>query len=400
MTSGELPFLPFALPELGEEEIAEVVDTLRSGWITTGPKARRFEQDFVAFLDAMPAPPNAATGRPPLEAIAVNSATAGLHLALEALGIGPGDEVITTTHTFTATAEVVRYLGADVVLVDIDPATLNIDPVLVEAAITPRTKAIIPVHFAGLAAPMDAILDIARRYGLKVVEDAAHALPTTCQGQAIGTMASDATVFSFYANKTITTGEGGMVVTRDPQIAQRIKVMRLHGISRDAFDRFTAKTPSWYYEIVAPGFKYNLTDIAAALGIHQLKRVSGFQQRRAEIARRFHEAFADLPLVLPPGPARGDLHAWHLYVVRLADGAPIDRNTFIQQLFALGIGVSVHYIPLHLHPYWRERYALTAAQFPHSQHAYERMASLPLYTKMSEADVERVIGAVRQVLRG
>jgi dTDP-4-amino-4,6-dideoxygalactose transaminase len=400
MTAGELPFLPFALPELGEEEIAEVVDALRSGWITTGPKARRFEQDFVAFLDAMPAPPNAATGRPPLEAIAVNSATAGLHLALEALGIGPGDEVITTTHTFTATAEVVRYLGADVVLVDIDPATLNIDPVLVEAAITPRTKAIIPVHFAGLAAPMDAILDIARRYGLKVVEDAAHALPTTCQGQAIGTMASDATVFSFYANKTITTGEGGMVVTRDPQIAQRIKVMRLHGISRDAFDRFTAKTPSWYYEIVAPGFKYNLTDIAAALGIHQLKRVSGFQQRRAEIARRFHEAFADLPLVLPPGPARGDLHAWHLYVVRLADGAPIDRNTFIQQLFALGIGVSVHYIPLHLHPYWRERYALTAAQFPRSQHAYERMASLPLYTKMSEADVERVIGAVRQVLRG
>jgi len=400
MTSGELPFLPFALPELGEEEIAEVVDTLRSGWITTGPKARRFEQDFVAFLDAMPAPPNAATGRPPLEAIAVNSATAGLHLALEALGIGPGDEVITTTHTFTATAEVVRYLGADVVLVDIDPATLNIDSVLVEAAITPRTKAIIPVHFAGLAAPMDAILDVARRYGLKVVEDAAHALPTTCQGQAIGTMASDATVFSFYANKTITTGEGGMVVTRDPQIAQRIKVMRLHGISRDAFDRFTAKTPSWYYEIVAPGFKYNLTDIAAALGIHQLKRLNGFQQRRMAIARRFHEAFADLPLVLPPGPARGDLHAWHLYVVRLADGAPIDRNTFIQQLFALGIGVSVHYIPLHLHPYWRERYALTAAQFPHSQHAYERMASLPLYTKMSEADVERVVAAVRQVLRG
>jgi dTDP-4-amino-4,6-dideoxygalactose transaminase len=400
MTSGELPFLPFALPELGEEEIAEVVDTLRSGWITTGPKARRFEQDFVAFLDAMPAPPDAVAGRPPLEAIAVNSATAGLHLALEALGIGPGDEVITTTHTFTATAEVVRYLGADVVLVDIDPATLNIDPALVEAAITPRTKAIIPVHFAGLAAAMDEILDVAQRYDLKVVEDAAHALPTTYQGQGIGTLASDATVFSFYANKTITTGEGGMVVTRDPQIAQRIRVMRLHGISRDAFDRFTAKTPSWYYEIVAPGFKYNLTDIAAALGIHQLKRVNGFQQRRVEIARRFHEAFADLPLVLPPGPARGDLHAWHLYVVRLADGAPIDRNTFIQQLFALGIGVSVHYIPLHLHPYWRERYALTAAQFPRSQHAYERMASLPLYTKMSEADVERVIGAVRQVLRG
>jgi len=399
MTAGEPPFLPFALPEIGEEEIAEVVDTLRSGWITTGPKARRFEQEFVAFLGAMPSSPDAA-GRPPLEAIAVNSATAGLHLALEALGIGPGDEVITTTHTFTATAEVVRYLGADVVLVDIDPATLNIDPVLVEAAITPRTKAIIPVHFAGLAAAMGEILDVARRYDLKVVEDAAHALPTTYQGQAIGTLASDVTVFSFYANKTITTGEGGMVVTRDPQIAQRIKVMRLHGISRDAFDRFTAKTPSWFYEIVAPGFKYNLTDIAAALGIHQLKRLRGFQRRRVEIARRFHVAFADLPLVLPPGPAEGDLHAWHLYVVRLADGAPIDRETFIERLFALGIGVSVHYIPLHLHPYWRERYALTSAQFPHSQQAYERMASLPLYTKMSEADVERVVAAVRQVLRG
>ncbi len=381
------PFLPFALPEIGEEEIAEVVDTLRSGWVTTGPKARRFEQDFAAFL-----------GDPSLQAIAVNSATAGLHLALEALGIGPGDEVITTTHTFTATAEVVRYLGADVVLVDIDPATLNIDPVAVEAAITPRTRAIIPVHYAGLAADMDAILAIARRHGLKVVEDAAHALPTTCGGALVGTLASDATVFSFYANKTITTGEGGMVITRDPELAKRVKVMRLHGISRDAFDRFTAKTPSWHYEIVAPGYNYNLTDIAAALGIHQLQRARGFQQRRATIAQRYRAAFADLPVQLPPEPAAGDLHAWHLYVLRLADDAPLARDAFIERLFGLGIGVSVHYIPLHLHPYWRERYGLDAAQFPHSQHAYERMLSLPLYTKMSEADIERVIAAVRQLL--
>ena len=223
------PFLPFALPDIGEEEIAEVVDTLRSGWVTTGPKARRFEQDFAAFL-----------GAPGLEAIAVNSATAGLHLALEALGIGPGDEVITTTHTFTATAEVARYLGADVVLVDVDPATLNLDPALVEAAITPRTKALVPVHYAGLAADMPALLEIARRHGLKVVEDAAHALPASRGGALVGTLASDATVFSFYANKTITTGEGGMVVVRDPAVAARIRVMRLHGISRDAFDRFTA----------------------------------------------------------------------------------------------------------------------------------------------------------------
>ncbi len=398
------PFLPFALPEIGEEEIAEVVDTLRSGWVTTGPKAKRFEQDFVAFLSDDPGEsaaglPAENTDRPPLQAIAVNSATAGLHLALEALGIGPGDEVITTTHTFTATAEVVRYLGADVVLVDIDPATLNIDPALVEAAITPRTKVIIPVHYAGLAAPMDAILALARRHGLKVVEDAAHALPTTLGGAPVGTLASDATVFSFYANKTITTGEGGMLVTRDPEIARRARVMRLHGISRDAFDRFTATAPSWYYEIIAPGFKYNLTDIAAALGIHQLKRLRGFQQRRAEIAARYDAAFADLPLLLPPRPAdAADLHAWHLYVVRLGDAAPVGRDAFIERLFALGIGVSVHYIPLHLHPYWRDRYALSPAQFPHSQHAYERMASLPLYTKMSDGDVERVIDAVREVL--
>ena len=235
--AGALPFLPFALPEIGDEEIAEVVDTLKSGWVTTGPKAKRFEDDFTAFL-----------GDPSLHSMAVNSATAGLHLALEALGIGPGDEVITTTHTFTATAEVVRYLGADVELVDIDTATLCIDPAAVEAAITPRTKAIVPVHYAGLAADMPALLAIAKKHGLRVVEDAAHALPTTCGGALVGTLRSDVTVFSFYANKTITTGEGGMVVTRDAALAKRIKVMRLHGMSRDAFDRFTATVPSWYYD--------------------------------------------------------------------------------------------------------------------------------------------------------
>ena len=382
-----LPFLPFALPEIGEEEIAEVVDTLRSGWVTTGPKARRFEADFSAFL-----------GDETLHSIAVNSATAGLHLALEALGIGAGDEVITTTHTFTATAEVVRYLGADVKLVDIDPATLNIDPAAVQAAITPRTKAILPVHYAGLAADMPAILAIARRHGLKVVEDAAHALPTTSGGQLVGTLASDATVFSFYANKTITTGEGGMLVTRDAALAQRARVMRLHGMNRDAFDRFTAKVPSWYYEVVAPGFKYNLTDIAAALGIHQLRRVRAFQQRRAQIAQQYEAGFAGLPLIAAPQAAAGEMHAWHLYVLRLADGAGVARDRFIERLFDAGIGCSVHYIPLHLHPYWRDRYQLDAAMFQHSQHAYERMVSLPLYTRMSDADVRRVVLAVRQAL--
>ena len=382
-----LPFLPFALPEIGEEEIAEVVDTLRSGWVTTGPKAKRFEAAFAEFL-----------GMPGLDCIAVNSATAGLHLALEALGIGPGDEVITTTHTFTATAEVVRYLGADVRLVDVLDDTLNIDPAAVEAAITPRTKAILPVHYGGLAADMDALLAIARRHGLKVVEDAAHALPATVGGQLVGSLASDATVFSFYANKTMTTGEGGMLVLRDAELARRARVMRLHGMSRDAFDRFTATVPSWYYEIVAPGFKYNLTDIAAALGLQQLKKVRRFQQRRAQIAARYHAAFAGLPLQCPADAPPGEQHAWHLYPVRLTDDAPIGRDAFIERLFAAGIGCSVHYIPLHLQPYWRDRYRLDAAQFPRSQHAYERLASLPIYTRMSDGDIDRVIVAVRAAL--
>jgi dTDP-4-amino-4,6-dideoxygalactose transaminase len=381
-------FLPFALPDIGEEEIAEVVDTLRSGWITTGPKAKRFEEAFTQYL-----------GDASVQSIAVNSATAGLHLALEALGIGPGDEVITTTHTFTATAEVVRYLGADVKLVDIDPATMCIDVTAVEAAITPRTKAVMPVHYAGLAADMPALLALATKHGLKVVEDAAHALPTTSAGRLIGTLESDATVFSFYANKTITTGEGGMVVTRHADLAKRMRVMRLHGMNRDAFDRFTAKVPSWYYEIVAPGFKYNLTDIAAALGLHQLRRANEFQRRRQEIADRYQQAFADLPVILPPQPSAEDVHAWHLYVVRLADEAPVSRDTLIERLFEAGIGCSVHYIPLHLHPYWRERYALQPEQFPHSQAAYERMVSLPLYTRMTDADVQRVVDAVRLALR-
>ena len=381
------PFLPFALPEIGEDEIAEVVDTLRSGWVTTGPKAKRFEADFAAFL-----------GQPGLHCIAVNSATAGLHLALEALGIGPGDEVITTTHTFTATAEVVRYLGADVKLVDIDPVTLNIDASLVAAAITPATRAILPVHYGGLAADMPALQALAAQHGLHIVEDAAHALPSTSHGQLIGTLPTAATVFSFYANKTITTGEGGMLVTRDDALAARARVMRLHGMSRDAFDRFTATVPSWYYEVIAPGFKYNLTDIAAAIGLHQLKKAHAFQHKRAAIAARYEQAFAGLPLITAPLAPAGQTHAWHLYPLRLSADAGISRDHFIDRLYALGIGCSVHYIPLHLQPYWRDRYDLKSESFPHSQHAYEQMLSLPIYTRMIDADVERVIVAVRQAL--
>lgn len=380
------PFLPFALPELGEEEINEVVDTLRSGWVTTGPKAKQFETDFSSFLGG------------DVESIAVNSATAGLHLALESIGIGPGDEVILPSYTFTATAEVVRYLGGTPVIVDVLEETFNIDPAAIESAITEKTRAIMPVHFAGLSCDMDAILQIAHRHGLKVVEDAAHALPTTWKGRKVGTLESDITVFSFYANKTMTTGEGGMLVTRDAELAKRCRIMRLHGISRDAFDRYVSKTPAWFYEIVAPGFKYNMSDVAAAMGIHQLRRLEGFQLKRQAMAERYLKELIDLPLVLPPVAAAGDMHAWHLFPLRLRAEANIKRDDFIIKMAELGIGCSVHFIPLHLQPYWRDSGALRAEQFPVAQRLFEQEVSIPLYTKMTEADQERVIAAVRSVL--
>lgn len=380
------PFLPFALPDIGEEEIAEVVDSLRSGWLTTGQKTQRFEQEFAEFLGGN------------VQALAVNSATAGLHLVLEAIGIGPGDEVITTPYTFTATAGVIRHLGADPVLVDIDPRTFNLDPEKIERAITPRTKAIMPVHFAGLACEMDPIIALARKHGLKVIEDAAHALPTTYNGRLIGTLDSDATVFSFYATKTITTGEGGMIVTRNEEIAQRCRVMRLHGISRDAFDRYTSTKPAWQYEVIAPGFKYNLTDLASSIGLQQLKKAWRFQGRRAEMAARYDAELVDLPVILPPQPQDGDLHSWHLYVIRLDHDVQLSRAEFIQQMAERGIGCSVHFIPLHLHPYWRDTYNLQPHHFPVSWLAYERAVSLPLYTKMTDADQSRVINAVKEIL--
>lgn len=379
-------FLPFALPDIGEEEINEVLDSLRSGWLTTGPKTKRFEEDFTSFVGEG------------TEAIAVNSATSGLHLALEAVGIGPGDEVITTPYTFTATAEVVRYLGADPVFVDIDPGTFNIDPALIETAITSRTKAIIPVHFAGLACDMDAILAIASKHGLKVVEDAAHALPTTCNGRLIGSLDSDATVYSFYATKTITTGEGGMVITGDSEVAKRCRIMRLHGISRDAFDRYNSNKPSWHYEVVAPGCKYNMTDIAASLGIHQIKKAWIFQKKREAMAACYDGAFQDLPMILPPKSLAGDMHAWHLYVIRLTDDAPVTRDRFFELMAEKGIGCSVHFIPLHLHPYWRDRYNLKPEDFPNALKAYKQAVSLPLFTKMTNDDQQRVISAVREIL--
>lgn len=386
MKSNQQEFIPFSLPDIGDEEVQSVTETLLSGWVTSGPKVKIFESDFQNFIC------NSS------ESIAVNSATAGLHLALESLGVGKGDEVIVPSLTFTATAEVVRYLGADVKLVDVDPITLNIDIEAIREAITLKTRVIMPVHYAGLSCDMDEILSLAKEFGLKVVEDAAHALPTTYKGDMVGSLNSDITVFSFYANKTMTTGEGGMVVTRHLDLAKRMKIMRLHGIDRDAFDRFQSIKPAWYYEVTAPGFKYNMTDIAAAMGIHQLRKLPGFLDRRQYLAQRYFEALADLPLILPADDTDGGSHSWHLFVIRLQDDARINRDELIQFLSDKGIGTSVHYVPLHRQPYWRDRYQLTNDMFPETDKAYLSMASIPLYTAMSDEQQNRVIQALHEAL--
>lgn len=381
--------VPFAKPYIGQEEIEEVIDVLKSGWLTTGSRCKQFEADFTAFLGGG------------IDAIAVNSCTAGLHLALEAIGIGEGDEVIVPVHTFTATAEVVRYLGAHPVFVDVEPETLCMDPVKFGRAITPKTKAVIPVHYAGRACDMDKILMLARRHNLKVIEDAAHALPARYNGKLVGTLESDATVFSFYANKTITTGEGGMIVTRNPDIAKRCRVMRTHGMNKEAFDRFTStsKKPAWHYEIVAPGFKYNMPDLAAAVGIHQLKRAYDMQESRRDVALQYMDLLKGLPLeCMNDSSSQDDLHAWHLFVVKLdLEKLTISRDQFIERLTEAGVGASVHYIPLHMHPYWKETYGLRDDMFPVSTDAYHRIVSLPLYPYMAAQAIEKVVSEVRQI---
>ncbi len=380
------PTVPFFRPSIGEAEIAEVVDSLRSGWLTTGPKTMQFEKDFAEFLGG------------DLHAVAVNSATAAMHLALEALEIGPGDEVIVPSYTFTATAEVIRYMGAQPVFIDCDLATFNIRPDQVEAAITPRTKAVMPVHFAGLPCDMEGICDLAKQHNIKVVDDAAHALPAAQNGVTIGAGQADVTAFSFYANKTMTTGEGGMLVTRNPDIAARAKTMRLHGISRDVFNRFTDTKASWRYDIVAPGFKYNMTDVAAALGLHQLRRVPEFMDRRTELCERFDAAFADLPLIRPAAARDGDQHSRHLYIVRTTDASPVDRDGLIAGLQDRNIGTSVHYTPLHSMTYWRESCGLEKADFPNSEAIGSSCVSLPLFMAMSDDEQDIVIAAVREIM--
>ena len=380
-------FLPFSLPEIGNEEIEEVVDSLKSGWVTTGPKAKRFEEDFATYLGSN------------TQAIAVNSATSGLHLALEALGISVGDEVIVPSYTFTATAEVVRYLGATPIFVDSDPLTANISPAAIKSAITEKTKAIMVVHFSGLSCDMDEIITIAKEYKLKVVEDAAHAFPCRYNGELIGTLDTDVTVFSFYANKTMTTAEGGMLVSKDPEIIKRAKIMRLHGISRDAFDRYQSKTPAWYYEVIEPGFKYNMPDICAAIGIHQLKKIDRFHSRRIEMATIYNNQLQDLPIDLPSFGDDIRSHAWHLYTIKLHDNAPLKRDEFIIEMAKHNIGCSVHFIPLHKQPVWRDTYGLTIDNFPVAEQTFQHIISIPLYTKMTDAEQQHVINTIHLLLK-
>jgi dTDP-4-amino-4,6-dideoxygalactose transaminase len=378
--------IPFFRPAVDEEEVEAVSSVLRSGWLTTGPKTREFEEKFAAFLGGS------------VEAVAVNSATAGLHLAAEACGIGPGDSVIVPTLTFTATAEVIRYLGAEIVFADVEPKTQLINLADAERRLTGRCKAIMPVHFGGLPCDMSAVLGFARRHGLKVIEDAAHALPAHHGGRLIGAWESDACVFSFYANKTITTGEGGMLVTRDPNIAARARLMRSHGINRDAFDRFRKVGASWSYDIVAPGFKYNMTDIASALGVVQLAKAYAFQEQRQKAAFHYCEALKGLPLDLPALAPEGSLHSWHIFPVRIHEDARAARDDVIAALTAAKIGSSVHYRPLHAMTYWNERYPSQPGEFAVADRYFAGAVTLPLFPGMTYAEVERVASVLREVL--
>ncbi|MBK8023994.1 MAG: DegT/DnrJ/EryC1/StrS family aminotransferase [Chloroflexi bacterium] len=376
-------FLPFALPDIDQREIDAVTEVVASGWLTTGPKTVEFEKQFAAYLGVK-------------HAVAVNSATAAMHLALEAIGLQRGDEVITSTFTFAATAEVVRYFDAKPVFVDVQRDTLNIDPSLIEAAITERTKAIIPVHVAGQSADLDAIHAIARKHDLRVIDDAAHALPTHYKGRLIGAI-SDMTSFSFYATKTLATGEGGMITTDNDEWADRCRVMRLHGMSKDAWKRYTGEG-SWRYDIVAPGFKYNLTDIASAMGLVQLSKIQAMFTRRVEIARAFDAAFAGHPALITPPLYADSTHPYHLYILRLnLDALTVNRSQFMEHLRQANIGASVHWIPLHMHPYYVQTYGYTPEDFPIAAEEGMRCISLPIYSRMTNSDVEDVITAVRDI---
>ena len=376
-------YVPFSPPHIGEEEIAEAIDTLRSGWITTGPKTARFEQEF-----------SAAVGAP--AALGLSSCTAGLHLALVALGIGRGDRVATTPMTFAASVNVIEHVGATPLLVDVEPDTLNLSPDALGRALAPDVKAIIAVHYAGHPVDLDAIEALARSRGIPIVEDAAHALPAFHHGRPIGSH-GHLTAFSFYATKNLTTCEGGML-TGDPELVARAKTLSLHGLSRDAAQRYE-RGGSWRYEILAPGFKYNMTDLAAGIGLAQLRKLPAFQVRRRAIVDRYDRAFAGLDTLRTPVERPGCRSALHLYPIRLElERLSIDRDEVIRRLDVAGVGTSVHFIPIHLHPFYRDKYGFAPDDFPVAHDAFRRLISLPLNSGMQDEDVAHVIGAVRDVL--
>lgn len=373
-------FLPYALPLIEDDDIEAVVDSLKSNWVTKGPKTDEFEKRFAEYIGVK-------------HAIAFNSCTAGLHTVLVAAGIGEGDEVITTPMTFAASANVIIHSGATPVFVDIDPITMNIDHTKIEEKITPRTRALIPVHIAGFPCEMDEIMAIASKHNLFVLEDAAHAVHTLYKDKMIGSI-GDATAFSFYATKNLMTGEGGMVTTDNDDLADKLRVYSLHGMSRNAWNRYTAKG-SWHYEVTFPGYKYNMTDIQAALGVTQLAKLESMQKTRESIAHRYNQAFAILPQLEIPIDRQYARHAWHLYIIKLnLEKISVDRAEFIELLKEENIGTSVHFIPVHLHPYYRDTFGLERGALPQAENVYDRIISLPLYPKMSDTDVQDVIEAV------
>ncbi|QNI30782.1 DegT/DnrJ/EryC1/StrS family aminotransferase [Alloacidobacterium dinghuense] len=385
MTEVQEQVIPFHSADVGEQEAQAAADVVRSGWLTMGAKTIEFEQKFASYVGAK-------------HAVGVNSCTAGLHLALDAIGLREGDEVLVPTTTFTASAEVVVYFKAKPVLVDIDPETLCIDPIDAERRITSKTRAIIPVHFSGQPCDMDAIRDLATRYNLRVIEDAAHSLPASYRGVPVGAI-SELTAFSFYATKTLTTGEGGMVTTDNEDLANRMRIMRLHGIGRDAWKRYSAEG-SWYYEVLDSGFKYNLTDIQSAIGLVQLDKCDEMRIARERIARLYSKEFATEPSLQVPTVRSECDSSWHLYVLRLnLEQLSITRSEMIEKLRGRGIGCSVHFIPLHMHPFYKQTYGYSADNFPVATQEYARYFSLPIFPTMSSTQIDYVIENVVDILK-
>lgn len=385
LTMSDSPYIVFGSPIIGEEEIQAVLETLRTCWVGTGPRVHQLQEVFARYAGAQ-------------HAIATGSCTAALHLAMVASGVGPGDEVITTPMTFCATANAILHTGATPVFADCERDGMNIDPEAIRAALTPRTKAILPVHFAGRPANMNAIGAIAKQHGLLVIEDAAHAIESVYHGQKIGSI-SNITCFSFYVTKNMTTGEGGMVTTNDAELAKKIRIYGLHGMSADAWSRFSDKGYK-HYDVIFPGFKYNLTDLAASLGLAQLPKLEGWLRRRNEVWARYDQAFADLPVIRPAPIEPGTVHALHLYTLLIRDGAPVSRDEFMNAMHKRGIGTGVHYRALHNHPYYSQRWGYRPEQFPNAHFIGERTVSIPLTPKLSDAELERIISATREILLG